>query len=152
MIRWSLPIACLCLLTACGGIGSGPFARKAPPATVEDSTGLISRPVTDGSVLMPTLVSATVEPALRGTILRITGVAGTRGYYAPYLHRLRAANLENSPVLILEYRGFVPQTPVTGPDDANRPIYTAYFIPDADLDGIAEIRVRTAGGETRLAR
>ncbi|MEM9268419.1 MAG: hypothetical protein AAGA78_05730 [Pseudomonadota bacterium] len=142
----------LCLtLLACGGssgsgsgsgsLGSGWFSggdRAAEP-TPEPI-------IVDESVPVTAIRSAVLEPALRGSILRVSAVAGRLGFHSA---RLKLLGPDENGRVLVEFRAIAPRTPIEGRSQG-QVLSAASFISKDTLSQISELQLNGQNGVITL--
>lgn len=127
--------------------GLNPFADRSTPAG-----GGVTRVVEDNTVLIAQLQSVAPEAALRGVILKATGIAATEGYYNAQLVATNGGLPDERGIVTYEFRATPPETPGRAGPVQTRRLIAAAFIGDDDLAGIRGFRVRSASNVVDLRR
>ncbi|MEO1550910.1 MAG: hypothetical protein AAFR93_10840 [Pseudomonadota bacterium] len=138
----------LCLaVAACGGgsgsgsLGSAWFSGGGREAQAETEVAVL-----DPTVPVTALRGAVLEPALRGAILRVEGVAPSLGYHSATL-RLRGPDADGR--VLAEMRAVPPATPVSG-RSAGQALTAAVFVPRDVLDQVDQFDINAASGAITL--
>ncbi|WP_112323816.1 hypothetical protein [Oceanibium sediminis] len=154
-------IACglVLALGACsGGSGSNPLGSFPSLGSLnpfggndDGSDATVAGVVADDTVLVAQLESVTPESALRGVILKATGIAPSVGYYNAQLVPVNGGLPDERGIATYDFRVTPPEVSSGGPVQARR-LIAATFIHDDDLAGIRGFRVRSAGNTVDLRR
>ncbi|NNU80608.1 hypothetical protein HMH01_09190 [Halovulum dunhuangense] len=152
----------LVALSACSGGSSNPFGslgsigslnpfggRDEAPARSSD--GMPVAPA-DGSVLVERLETVRPEPALRGVIIRASGIASTQGYFGARLAPVNGGLPDEAGVVTYEFRVLPPETVEPTGTDTQRRLIVATFVPDADLAEVRGFRVVARTNSVDLRR
>lgn len=152
MLRPILPLAILLGLTGCsyeipqflGREGSGDASFSLAPSGWPDP---VPAPLT----------SARIEPALRGIIVRVEGLAPAPGYHTAQLGSIAPTPAEDveedratSGYIDLEFTAFPPADFAPPGPTEGRVLHAAMFLPLRFLEEATAIRIRSATGTTTL--
>ena len=129
-----------------GSFGSSPFGG----GSKDEEEVEVIQPVAITGVLVPRLTDASVEPALRGVLIRAEGVGDRTGYHTGVLvERKSETALDESDILVLEFRAFAPDPgQVSGQTD---PLQGAFFVTNKRLGKLREVQI-VSGDATRALR
>ena len=144
-----------------GSLGSlNPFGGRAGNQVVdaEAREAAERQAVKDGTLMLEQVTSAEVDPGLRGSILRVEGLAPVEGYYSA---TLLAVELPTEPAeddgppppptdLVFELRAIPPDVPGRASRPDLRTHSAAVFIPARTVAGLRSIEVRAGRNAVKL--
>ena len=131
-----------------GSIGSG--GGNAEGETEAERREAI-RVADDDSIVLASIDQAILEPALNGTILRVTTTAPTQGYHSGRLSPVGRGDVTAEGLLLYEVRAIPPEeVQATGPA-RTRQVIVATFIPEDIRDAARAVRIISRGRIIELA-
>ena len=122
--------------------GSGQDETLAP---LDDDAANERRP------LVPEITSLVIEKTPGGAIVRVTGLPGEQGWFAPELVSLNRDGDPIDGVLTYSFRAVPPQTPTRVSTRQSRELSAAVFVPEIVLQRVRVIQV-TGALNSRAAR
>lgn len=137
------------LVAGCSLLPFGGNSRNAATPVAEVPP---TRPLADGTELVAALKSVVPEPALRGIILRGTGLAQSPGFFNAQMRALNEGEPDENGIVTFEFRVRPPGVVQPQGSEAAREVLAAAFVSDGDLERIAGFRILSATNIVTLRR